>query len=137
MGNLARLLNFYNTRHTTEPAARNCVSSDLRQLTKVALEDVEVRGVSALHDFHLRVDASVNDPIYMLMPAEIRADRGMKVEFAFSMGTARTIGPPEVNSRVPASMMWDTTSGYCRPKALIVKGGAGGPECARNSCVAS
>ena len=98
LGDLAPQMIFYNTRHMMQPGACNCVSSDLRQLTKVALADVEVHRVSALHDFRLRVDASVNDPVYQLMPtdrdaAEIGAYWGVKVEFAFSMGSARIVGP--------------------------------------------
>ena len=97
LGDLVRLVIFYNTRHLTRPGARNCVSPDLRQLTKVALADVEVRRVSALRDFRLRVNASVSDPVGLLMPAdrdagEIRAGWGVKVELAFSMGTARIAG---------------------------------------------
>jgi hypothetical protein len=97
LGDLARLVGFYNTRHMTQPGARNCISSDLSQLTKVALTDFEVRRVSSLHDLRLRVDASVNDPVYLLMQAdsdaaEIRAGWGVKVELAFSMGTARIVG---------------------------------------------
>lgn len=92
----ARLMTFFNTRHMTQPGARNCASSDLSQLTKVGLEDVEVRCVSRLHDLRLRVDASAQDPIYLLMPpdrgaAEIRASWGVRVELAFSMGAARIV----------------------------------------------
>ncbi len=41
-------------------------------------------------------EASVNDPIYLLMragrdAAEIRAGRGVQVELAFSLGTARIV----------------------------------------------
>ena len=97
LGDLARLMVFYNTQHMTQPGARNCISSDLSQLTKVALADVEVRRVSLLHDLRLRVDASVNDPVYLLTQAdsnaaEIRAGWGVKVELAFSMGAARILG---------------------------------------------
>jgi uncharacterized protein with NAD-binding domain and iron-sulfur cluster len=97
LGDLARLMVFYNTRHMTQPGVRNCTSSDPSQLTKVALADVQVRRVSSLHDLRLRVDASVNDPVYLLMQAdrdatEIRAGWGVKVELAFSMGTARIVG---------------------------------------------
>jgi hypothetical protein len=97
LGDLVRLMIFYNTRHLTRPGARNCVSPDLRQLTKVALADVEVRRVSTLRDFRLRVNASVSDPVHLLMPADYDADRirvgwGVKVELAFSMGTARIVG---------------------------------------------
>jgi hypothetical protein len=97
LGDLARLMIFYNTRHMTQPGARNCASSNPSQLTKVALADVEVRRVSALHEFRLRVDTSVNDPVDLLMPAgrdaaEIRAGRGVKVELAFSMDAARIVG---------------------------------------------
>ena len=96
LGSIARLMSFYNIRHMTQPGARNGVSSDLSHLTKVALAKVEVRRVSALHDFRLRVDASVNDPVYLLMPAdrdaaEIHAGWGVKVELAFSMETARIV----------------------------------------------
>jgi uncharacterized protein with NAD-binding domain and iron-sulfur cluster len=98
LGDFARRMAFYNTRHMTHPRARNCVTSDLSQLTKVELADVEVRRVSALHGLRLRVDASVNDPVYQLMPAdrdatEIRAEWGVKVELAFSMGDARIVAP--------------------------------------------
>jgi hypothetical protein len=60
------------------------------------LVDVEVRRMSSLHDLRLRVDASVNDPVYLLMQpdrdaAEIRASWGVQVELAFSMGTARIV----------------------------------------------
>ena len=93
---LARLMFFYNPRHMTQPGARNCVSSDPSELTKVALANVEVRRVSALHDFRMRVEPSVSNPVHLLMPtgrdaAEIRAGHGLKVEFAFSMGTARIV----------------------------------------------
>ena len=96
-GHVARLLTFYNTRQVTEPGARNCVSSNLNQLTKVALGDVQVRRVSSLDRFCLRVDASIDDPVYLLMrpdrdEAEIRARRGVQVEFAFAMGSARIVG---------------------------------------------
>jgi uncharacterized protein with NAD-binding domain and iron-sulfur cluster len=108
LGDLARLMIFYNTRHMTRPGARNGVSPDLSQLTKVGLGDVEVRRISALHDFHLRLDASANDPVHLLMPAgreasEIRAGRGMKVELAFSMGTARIVGADRPARDTPAS----------------------------------
>jgi hypothetical protein len=97
LGDLARLMAFYNTRHMTQPGAGNCTSSGLSQLTKVALADVEVRRVSLLHDLRLRVDASINDPVYLLMQAdsgaaEIRARWGVKVELTFSMGVARIVG---------------------------------------------
>jgi hypothetical protein len=97
LGDLARLMVFYNTRYMTPPVARNWPSSNLSQLTKVALANVEVRHVSALHDLRLQVTASVNDPVYLLMQAEldaaeIRAGWGVKVELAFSMGTARIVG---------------------------------------------
>jgi uncharacterized protein with NAD-binding domain and iron-sulfur cluster len=97
LGDLARLMVFYNTRNMTQPGARNCISSDLSQLTNVALADVEVRRVSSLHDLRLRVHASVNDPVYLLMQAdsdagEIRAGWGVNVELAFSMGIAGIVG---------------------------------------------
>lgn len=97
LGDLARLMVFYNTRYMTQPGALNCIGSDLSQLTKVALADVEVRRVSALHDLRLRVDASINDPVYLLMQAdrdaaEMRAGWGVRVELAFSMGPARIVG---------------------------------------------
>ena len=97
LGQLARLMIFYNSRRLTQPGKRNCAGSDLTELTKVALANVEVRRVSALHDFRLRVDASVDDPARLLMPvdhdaAEVRAGWGVKVELAFSMGTARIVG---------------------------------------------
>jgi hypothetical protein len=96
-GDLARLMTFYNTRQVIQPGARNGVSSNLSQLTKVALRDVQVRRVSSLNDFCLRVDASVNDPVYLLMRSDrdgagIRASRGVQVEFAFSMGSAHVVG---------------------------------------------
>ena len=96
LGDLARQMVFYNTRHMTQPGARNCSSAEISELTKVALADVEVRRVSALNDLRLRVDASVNDPVYLLMQADrdaadIRAARGVQVELAFSMGTARIV----------------------------------------------
>lgn len=99
MGNLARHLVFYNTRYMAQSGARNCTSADPSQLTKVALADLEVRRVSALHDLRLRVEASVNDPVYLLMQAkrdtaELRASWGAKVEFSFSMGSARVVGAP-------------------------------------------
>jgi len=61
------------------------------------LRDVQVRRVSSLNDFCLRVDASVNDPVYLLMRSDrdgagIRASRGVQVEFAFSMGSAHVVG---------------------------------------------
>jgi hypothetical protein len=97
LADLARLMVFYNTRHMTQPGARNYLNSDLSQLTKVALADAEVLSVSGLHDLRLQVDPSVNDPVYQLMPAdrdatEIRAAWGVKVELAFSMGAARIVG---------------------------------------------
>ena len=97
LGHLARLMFFYNTRYMIQPGTRNCVSYDASELTKVALTDVDVRRVSALHDFRMRVGASVNDPFCLLMPAdrdaaEIRAGWGLKVELAFSMGIARIVG---------------------------------------------
>ena len=97
LGDLARLMVFYNTRHMAQPGARNCVSADLSQLTKVALKDLNVGTVSALHDLRLRVGVSVNDPVYLLMRAdydavEMRASWGVKVEFSFSMESARIVG---------------------------------------------
>ncbi|HZT05151.1 MAG TPA: FAD-dependent oxidoreductase [Steroidobacteraceae bacterium] len=96
-GDLARLMTFYNTRQVTQTGARSGVSSILSQLTKVALGNVQVRRVSPLSDFCLRVGASINDPIYLLMrpdcdEAEIHASRGVQVEFAFSMGSAHIVG---------------------------------------------
>ena len=96
-GDLARLMTFYNTRQVIQPGARNGVSSNLSQLTKVALRDVQVRRVSLLNDFCLRMDASVNDPVHLLMRSDgdragIRASRGVQVEFAFSMGSAHFVG---------------------------------------------
>jgi uncharacterized protein with NAD-binding domain and iron-sulfur cluster len=97
LGNLARLMMFYNTRHMTQHGAHNCVSSDLGQLTKVALTEVAVRRLSALRDFRLRVDASVLDTVQLLMPpehqaSEIRARWGLRMELAFSMGPVRFVG---------------------------------------------
>jgi uncharacterized protein with NAD-binding domain and iron-sulfur cluster len=95
LGDLARLMVFYNSRHMTQPAARNSLSADSSQLTKVPLTDVAVRRVSALHRLRLRVEASVNDPVHLLLPdsdsAEIRAEWGLKVELAFSMGAVRIV----------------------------------------------
>ena len=96
-GDLARLMVFYNTRHLAQPGARKGAGADISQLTKVALADLKVSTVSALHDLRLRAEASVNDPVYLLMQgdrdaAEIRASWGVKVEFSFSMGTARIVG---------------------------------------------
>jgi uncharacterized protein with NAD-binding domain and iron-sulfur cluster len=96
LGDLARLMVFYNTRHLTQPGALNCPPSDLSQLTKVALTDVEVRCVSSLHDLRLRVGASVHDPVYQFLQTngdedEVRASWGVELRFAFSMGTARTV----------------------------------------------
>jgi uncharacterized protein with NAD-binding domain and iron-sulfur cluster len=96
LAGLAPQMIFYNTRHLPQPGARNGASSERLELTKVALADVEVRRITALHDFHLQVEASVNDPVYLLMPAdrdpdEIRARRGVQVELAFSMGAARIV----------------------------------------------
>lgn len=78
---------FYNTRHMTQPGTHNCVRSDASELTRVSLTDVDPRRMSALHDFRLRVEASVNDPVCLLMPAdrnaaEIPADWGVKVTLA-------------------------------------------------------
>jgi hypothetical protein len=89
LGYMARLMAFYNTRHITH--------SDSSQLTKVSLTGAEVRRVSSLYNLRLRVEASVDDPIYLLTQAdhdttEIRARRGVKVELAFSMGPARIVG---------------------------------------------
>jgi hypothetical protein len=71
------------------------------------LANVEVRRVSALHDFRLRVGESVNDPVYLLMSAdrksiEIRAARGVAVELAFSMGTARVVSAAQGQHDTPA-----------------------------------
>ena len=98
LGDLARLMTFYNTRHMTPRGARDCVGSDLSRLTKVALAGAELRCVSTLRDLRLRVDASVNDPVYLLIPTDrdaydIRARWGVKVDLAFSMGAARVVGP--------------------------------------------
>ena len=97
LGCLGRLVAFYNTRHMTYPSAHDRIDSDSSQLTKVSLTDVEVRRVSSLNSLRLRVDAPVDDPIYLLTQAEhdtaeIRARRGVKVELAFSMGPARLVG---------------------------------------------
>ena len=117
LGRLAPQMVFYNTRHMTQPGARHCVSSELRQLTEVRLEDVEVRRVSALRDFRLRVDASVNDPVYLLMPAdrdaaEIRVRWGVKVELAFSMGSACIVGAvPGASDRQALRKGWQRAAG--------------------------
>ena len=109
LGNMARLMSFYNTRDVTGREARDCVSSNISQLTKVALVDVELRRVSALHNLRLQVDASINDPVYQLIRTDrdapkIRASRGVKVELAFSMGTAKIAGAVEDARRARA---WD------------------------------
>jgi hypothetical protein len=106
LDDLVRQVLFYNTRHLTHPGARDYIHADLSQLTKVALADVEVRRVSSLRDFHLRVDASVTDPVYLLMPADpdgagIRVAWGVKVELAFSMGAARIADDVTMTSRTP------------------------------------
>jgi hypothetical protein len=93
---LARLTLFYNTRQLTRSGTLDRTSSDVRQLTKVALADVHVRRVSSVHDLRLRVAASVNDPVYQLMQADggaatITAGWGVKVELAFSMGSCRMV----------------------------------------------
>jgi uncharacterized protein with NAD-binding domain and iron-sulfur cluster len=100
LADLARLMGFYNTRYVAQPGVRNCASTDLSQLTNVALADVKVRRVSALHDFRLRVDASATDPVYLLMradrdTAEIRANLGVTVELAFTLGNARIVDAAE------------------------------------------
>jgi uncharacterized protein with NAD-binding domain and iron-sulfur cluster len=105
LADLARRMVFYNTRHMSPPKAANCANSDTSHLTKVALADVEVRRVSALHDLRLQVDASVNDPVYLLMPggrdaAEIRAAWGVKMELAYSMGAARLVGSAQQASEI-------------------------------------
>jgi hypothetical protein len=97
LGYLARLMVFYNTRHMSYPRAHDRIDSESSQLTKVSLTDAEVRRVSPLYDLRLRVDESVDDPIFQLTQAdqdtaEIRARRGVKVELAFSMGPARIVG---------------------------------------------
>lgn len=97
LGDLARLMVFYNTLHMIQPGAANCTSSDSSRLTKVALTDVEVRPVSSLRDLRLQVEASLNDPVYQLISAdgdaaELRAGWGMKVELAFTMGSAGFVG---------------------------------------------
>jgi uncharacterized protein with NAD-binding domain and iron-sulfur cluster len=107
LGDLARQIIFYNTRLMAQPGALNGATSERRQLTKVALANVEVRRVSALHDFRLRVGESVNDPVYLLMSAdrksiEIRAARGVAVELAFSMGTARVVSAAQGQHDTPA-----------------------------------
>jgi uncharacterized protein with NAD-binding domain and iron-sulfur cluster len=115
LGNLARLLAFYNTRHMTQAGADNCKSSDPGQLTKVAMADVELRGVSFLHGLRLRVDASVNDPVYLLIrggdeAAETLGGRGVKVELAFAMGAARTLGDETRNTHGLARILRDGPS---------------------------
>jgi uncharacterized protein with NAD-binding domain and iron-sulfur cluster len=98
LGDLARLMRFYNTRHMAQPGTLNRMNSDLSVLTKVALADVQMRCVSSIHGLSLQVGASVNDPVYQLMQtgggaAEIAAGWGVKVELAFSMGMARIVAP--------------------------------------------
>lgn len=103
-GDLARLMSFYNTRHLTQPGTLHRASSDVSELTKVALSNVKMR-LSSIYDLRLRVAASVNDPIYRLMPAscdaaQITADRGVTVELAFSMGTARIVNGPRLRANI-------------------------------------
>lgn len=76
--------------------------------------------VSALHDLRLRVEASVNDPVYLLMQgdratAEIRASGGVKVEFSFSMGAAGIVGATQgaVDARVLGQILGESRAlGY-------------------------
>ena len=96
LGDLARLMVFYNTRQVAQSGARNCASADLRQLTQVRLANLEVGTASALRDLHLQVEASVNDPVYLLMQADrdtakLRASWGATVEFSFTMESARVV----------------------------------------------
>jgi uncharacterized protein with NAD-binding domain and iron-sulfur cluster len=105
LGELARLMDFYNTRHMAQPGSRNWAGADPGELTKVALTDVEVRRVSALHNLRLRVDASMHDPVYLLLPAardgaEVRAAWGVRVELGFSMGAARIVDGCKPDLRV-------------------------------------
>lgn len=96
LGDLARLMTLYNTRYTTVAEGRECVRTEDRQLTKVAMADVQVGRMSSVHDLRLRVGASVNDPIHLLMKKShdgdaVKAGWGMRVELAFSMGAARLV----------------------------------------------
>ena len=107
LGDLARLIVFYNTLHMTQAGAGNCESAHRSQLTKVALADVEVRSLSTLHDLRLRIDASVNDPVYLLTQSDpnaagVRAGWGVKVELAFSMGPGRTVSAVQSTSNTRA-----------------------------------
>jgi uncharacterized protein with NAD-binding domain and iron-sulfur cluster len=109
LGDLARLMVFYNTRHVARAATRECVGLEDSQLTKVAMSDVDVRRVSSVHDLRLRVGASVNDPIHSLVKAgregaDISAKRGIQVELGFSMGAAQVVDvgrPMHDRRRVP------------------------------------
>lgn len=119
LGGSARLMTFYNTHYLTRPGARNDVSSVPNQLTKVALTDIEAHRVSALHDFRLRVNASVNDSVYLLMPAdrdaaETRARWGVRVERAFSMGTGRIVGAAARQRPPVAGLLADFSGGRSR-----------------------
>jgi hypothetical protein len=89
---------FYNTRHMSHPGTFHRTSSELSQLTKVALADVEMRRVSSIHDLRLDLGASVTDPLYRLVQAgsgaaKVTATWGVKVELAFTMGTSRIVEP--------------------------------------------
>ena len=93
LGRLARSVPFYNTLHelhAEEGSGGICPGSS--QLTKVALSEVQVREVAALQDLQLRMEASADEPINLLLgarheAAEIRARRGVMVQLNFSMGT--------------------------------------------------
>lgn len=107
LGELARLILFYNTRHLMQAGVGNYESAHRSELTKVALTDVEVRRMSALQDLRLRIDASVNDPVYLLTHPEshaagVRAVWGVEVELAFSMGPARTVSAVQSTSHTRA-----------------------------------
>jgi hypothetical protein len=96
MARLAQLMLFYNTRHMAQPGAPVGAGSGPGQLTKAALTDVQICSVSALHNLRLLTDVSVNDPVCLPMQAdgtaaEMRAARGIRVELAFSLGTARNV----------------------------------------------
>ena len=94
LGDLARLMVFYNTRYSIQDGTHQ--SSERSQLTKVPMSEVQMRSMSSIQDLRLRVKASVNDPIYLLLKSgeqgsEISASLGMKLELAFSMDACRMV----------------------------------------------
>jgi hypothetical protein len=96
LGKLAQAMLVYNIRRVVQPGSGAGTSHELIQLTKVAPSDVDVRHLAQLNDLRLRVDASIDDPVHLLLgadrePAEIRSQWGVKVELKFSMGAARIV----------------------------------------------